>query len=155
MIRYQLPTLSTWSRFDRLANLRDEVTRLFDFSVPDLAGQTTQEGTTLWRPALDVFQDKDNIFVTLEVPGVKKEDFQLSLHEGTLTVSGERKQTTEVKEGESFRSERFFGRFSRSVTLQVPVQADNVKAQYKDGVLTVTLAKSEEAKPRQIEVQVS
>ena len=90
-----------------------------------------------------------------ELPGMKKEDIQISLHENTLSISGERKHERAVKEGDAFRSERFFGRFHRSVTLPVAAQADNVKAQYKEGILTVTLAKAEEAKPKQIEVQVS
>jgi len=128
--------------------------RLFDLSAP---GFGTREDRLLgvWSPPLDVFQDKDRVFVKCELPGMKKEDIQISLHENTLTISGERKQEREVKEGEGFRSERFFGRFHRSVTLPVTVQTSDVKAQYKDGILAVTLAKAEEAKPKQIEVQVS
>jgi HSP20 family protein len=109
----------------------------------------------VWSPPLDVFQDKDHVFVKCELPGMKKEDIKISLHENTLTISGERKQEREVKEGEAFRSERFFGRFHRSITLPVTVEANHVKAQYKDGILAVSLAKAEEAKPKQIEVQVS
>lgn len=109
----------------------------------------------VWNPSLDVFQDKDHVFVKCELPGMKKEDIQITLHENTLTIAGERKHENEVKEGDSYRSERFFGRFHRSVTLPVPVQATTVTAQYKDGILAVTLAKAEEAKPKQIDVQVS
>jgi len=152
IIRYQSPELSTWSPFDRLSTLRDEMNRLFEVS-----GFTGREDRLLgtWSPALDVYQDKDHLFVKCELPGMKKEDIQISLHENTLSISGERKHERAVKEGDAFRSERFFGRFHRSVTLPVAAQADNVKAQYKEGILTVTLAKAEEAKPKQIEVQVS
>jgi HSP20 family protein len=128
--------------------------RLFDLSAPGF-GSREDRLLGLWSPPLDVFQDKDHVFVKCELPGMKKEDIQISLHENTLTISGERKQEQEVKEGESFRTERFFGRFHRSLTLPVSVQASNVKAQYKDGILAITLAKAEEAKPKQIDVQVS
>jgi HSP20 family protein len=128
--------------------------RLFDLSAPGF-GSREDRLLGVWSPPLDVFQDKDHVFLKVELPGMKKEDIQISLHENTLTISGERKQEQEVKEGDSYRSERFFGRFHRSVTLPVAVQANHVTAQYKEGILTVTMAKAEEAKPKQIEVKVS
>jgi HSP20 family protein len=128
--------------------------RLFDISSPGFGGREDRL-LGVWSPALDVFQDKDHVFVKCELPGMKKEDIHISLHEDTLTISGERKNEREVKEGDTYRSERFFGRFHRSVALPVSVDAGQVKAQYKDGVLAVSLAKAEEAKPKQIEVQVS
>jgi HSP20 family protein len=128
--------------------------RLFDLTSPGFTGREDRL-LGVWSPPLDVFQDKDNVFVKCELPGMKKDDIEISLNDNTLTISGERKQEREVKEGEGCRSERFFGRFHRSITLPVAVQTNTVKAHYKDGILAVTLAKAEEAKPRQIEVQVS
>lgn len=154
LIRYQLPELSTWSPFNRLSTLNNEMSRLFDLATPS-SGSRQDRLLGLWNPPLDVFQDKDNVYVKCELPGLKKEEIQISFHENTLTLSGERKQERELKEGDGYRSERFFGRFNRSVTLPIPVQPAGVTAQYKEGVLTVTLAKAEEAKPRQIQVQVS
>ena len=154
LIRYQTPEFTTWSPFNQLSTLRDEMNRLFDISLPGFGGREDRL-LGVWSPALDVFQDKDHVFVKCELPGMKKEDIEISLHENTLTIAGERKQEQEVKEGDGYRSERFFGQFHRSLTLPVPVRTDNVKAQYKEGILTVTLAKAEEAKPKQIEVQVS
>jgi len=154
LIRYQVPELSTWSPFVGLSTLRDEMNRLFDLTSPGFGGREDRL-LGVWNPPLDVFQDKDHVFVKCELPGMKKEDFQISLHENTLTISGERKQEKEIKEGDGYRSERFFGRFHRSLTLPVPVEATNVTAQYRDGILAVTLAKAEEAKPKQIEVKVS
>lgn len=151
LIRYQPNDLTQWTPFDRLATLRDEMNRLFDFSWPS-------RDTGLfsgWSPALDVHDDKDNFFVTCELPGMKKEEIDLALHDGTLTISGERKHEREQKEGETFRSERYFGKFQRSVTLPAPVDVRKVNATYKDGVLTVSLPKAEEAKPKQIAVTVS
>jgi len=110
---------------------------------------------SVWTPALDVYDEKDNFVVKVELPGMKKEDIDISLHAGVLTVSGERKHDREQKEGGTFRSERYFGRFQRSVTLPTVVNAGDVKASYKDGILTIDLPKAEEAKPRQIAVNVS
>lgn len=151
LVRYQPNELSTWTPFDRLASLRDEMNRLFDFSWPS-------RDTGLfsgWSPALDVWDDKESFFVTAELPGMKKENIDISMHNGTLTISGERKHEREQKEGETFRSERYFGKFQRSVTLPAAVDAGKVKASYKDGVLTVELPKAEEAKPKHIDVNIS
>jgi HSP20 family protein len=151
LIRYQVPELSNWSSFDRLTSLRDEVNRLFDFSWPSRDSGLLSG----WSPALDVFDDKDNFVVKVELPGVKKEEINLSLHDGVLSISGERKHERDAKEAGAFRSERYFGKFQRSVTLPVAVDPNKITASYKDGVLTVELAKAEEAKPKQIAVTVS
>jgi HSP20 family protein len=150
IIRYQTPELSRWSSFDRLASFRNEVNRLFDFSWPSDTGLRSG-----WSPALDVSDDKDTLVVKVELPGLKKEDINLSLHDGVLTISGERKHEGQKKEGGTFRSERYFGKFHRSVTLPTPVDSTKVNASYKDGILTVELSKAEEAKPKQIAVNVN
>src|SRR5205823_585863 len=103
-----------------------------------------------WSPALDVNADKDNLYVQVELPGMKKEDIEIALHGGVLSISGERKAEDPHDGNGTFRSERFFGRFSRSIPLQTQVDPNRVSAHYKDGLLTVTLAKAEEVKPRQI-----
>ena len=151
LIRYQIPELTNWSSSDRLSSLRDEMNRLFDFSWPSRDSGLFSG----WSPALDVFDDKDNFVVKAELPGMKKEDINLSLQDGVLTISGERKFERENKEGETFRSERYFGKFQRSVTLPAAVNEKKVGASYKDGVLSIELAKAEEAKPKQIAVSVS
>ena len=153
IIRYQAPELAAWSPFDRLTSLRDEMNRLFDSSFP---GFTRDAGLfSGWSPALDVYQDKDHVFVKAELPGMKKEEIEISLHDGVVSIAGERKHEEESMKGESFRSERFFGRFHRSVSLPTAVDSAKVTASYTDGILTVTLPKAEEAKPKQIQVNVS
>ena len=133
-----------------MPTLRDELNRLFDFAFP-----TRDSGLVGgWTPALDVYDEKEHFVVKVELPGMKKEDIDICLHDGVLTVSGERKHERESKDGGAFRSERYFGRFQRSVTLPARVNASNVKASYKDGVLSIELPKAEEAKPRQIAVSV-
>lgn len=129
--------------------LRDFMNLHFPFFPKEKAGMNT------WSPALDVHDDKESFTVTLEAPGLQKSDFEISYHDGVLSIAGERKEEKETKERAYFRRERFFGRFSRSVSLPADVQADRIAASYKDGVLTVTLPKAEEAKPKQIEVSVS
>src|SRR6187401_2774093 len=148
LIRYQSSELSP---LNRLATLRDEFDRLFDFSWP--SRDTGLLGG--WSPALDVYDDKDNLVITLEVPGMKKEDIEISLHDGMLTVSGERKDEREQTEGQAFRSERYFGKFQRSLSLPTAVDGNKVKANYKDGILTIRLPKAEGAKLKQISVSAS
>ncbi len=151
LIRYQFPELTHWSPLDRLASFRDEINRLFD------AGAPARDSGLLsgWTPALNLYDEKDRFLVSVELPGLAKDAISISLHDGMLTLSGERKHEREGKEGETFRSERYFGKFQRSVTLPAAVDATKVKATYKDGVLLVDLPKAEEAKPKQIQVNVS
>jgi len=151
--RWQRPELATWPGFGQLSSLREEIDRLFESPLAELTrGSHLLSG---WTPALDMFEDKDNVYVRAELPGMKKEEIDLSLHNGTLSISGERKQETKFEGAEVYRAERFVGRFQRAVTLPTTVAADKVKAQYKDGILTVTLPKTEEAKPKQINVNVA
>jgi HSP20 family protein len=107
-----------------------------------------------WTPALDVYEDKDQFVVKAELPGMKKEDIDVSLHKGSLTISGERKSESEGTEGGVYRSERYFGRFQRTLDLPASVEMDKVAAEYRDGILSLTLPKAEEAKPKQISVSV-
>jgi len=148
IIRYHKPEIRT--PFDRLENLREEVNRLFEGSLPGW-GSGLLSG---WNPALDITEDKENVYVKVELPGMKKEEIDLSLHDNVLTLSGERKQEKREGEGKAVREERIFGRFQRNVALPAPVTPDGVKAVYRDGLLTVELPKAEEAKPKQIEVNI-
>jgi len=152
LTRYQRPELA-WPGFGRLSSLRDELDRLFESPWTELA--RTSQLLSGWTPALDVHEDKDNFVVQAELPGMKREEIDVSLHDGALSLSGERKTEKKYEEAEVYRTERFFGKFQRTVTLPTPVAADKVKAQYKDGVLTITLPKTEEAKPKQIDVNVN
>ena len=150
LIRYQAPELTSWSASDRWNTLRDELNSFFElplWSSFPRAGQLF----TGWSPALDLHQSTDNIVAVVELPGMRKEDIEISLHDGTLTIAGERKSETANDEAE--RSERYVGKFRRSITLPARVDANKVSATYRDGILTVTLPKAEEAKPKQIQVR--
>jgi len=131
--------------------MRQEMEQVFESSF----GSSFRPLASLnrWTPALDVYQDKDQFTVQVELPGLKKEEIEISLHGDTLTIAGERKHQGNPDQG--FRTERYFGRFQRSLTLPALVNAEKVNATYKDGILTVALPKAEEAKPKQIEVALS
>lgn len=152
-IKWQRPSLASWPTFGRLSDLRDEIDRLFDSPLGELT--RTSQLLSGWTPPLDVYEEKDSFVVKAELPGTKKEEIEVSFHDGSLSISGERKSETKHEEAEVYRAERFFGRFQRTVTLPAAVAADRVKACYKDGILTVTLPKTEEAKPKQIDVSIN
>ena len=156
IIRYQSPQWTSWPALDRWSGLRDDLNALFE--LPFWA-DAERQGQLLngWSPALDLYQNNDNLVAQVELPGMRKEDIEISLHDGTLTISGERKiESPRGENGEQAeRSERYVGKFRRSVTLPVHVDASKVGASYRDGILTVTLPKAEEAKPRQIQISAN
>ena len=151
LIRYQSPEITSWPTFGRLSNLRDELDTLFELPFWSNFGRQTQLFSG-WTPALDLYQNNDNVIAVIELPGMRKEDIEISLHDGTLTIAGERK--SETSDGAAERTERYVGKFRRSSTLPTRVDASKVSATYRDGILTVTLPKAEEAKPKQIQVDV-
>ncbi len=153
LTRWNRPELTVWPTFGRLTDLRDEIDRLFESPLADVARSARLFSG--WTPALDLYEEKDNLVVKVELPGMKREDIDVSLHEGSLSISGERKSEEKHQDADAYRMERFFGRFQRTVTLPTPVAGDKVKAQYKDGILTITLPKTEEAKPKRIDVNVN
>jgi HSP20 family protein len=153
IIKWQRPRLENWTNFGRLSDLREEIDRLFESPLNELT--RTSQLLSGWTPALDVYEERDHFTVKAELPGMKKEDIEVSFHDGSLSISGERKTETKHEDAEVYRSERFFGRFHRTVSLPAAVAADKVKASYKDGVLSITLPKTEEAKPKHIDVTVN
>jgi HSP20 family protein len=150
LIRYQAPDATSWSALDRWSNLRDELNSLFEMPFSGSFGRAGQLFTG-WSPALDLYESGDHLVAVVELPGMRKEDIDISLHDGTLTISGERKR--ESTNGEKTqRTERYVGTFRRSISLPTRVDAGKVSATYQDGILKVTLPKAEEAKPKQIKV---
>lgn len=150
LIRYQSPDLSAWPTLDRWSNLREELNSLFDLPFP--ANLNRQDLFSGWSPALDLYQNNDNLVAVVELPGMRKEDIEISLHDGTLTISGERKSSSSNNGDKAERTERYFGSFRRSISLPARVDTNKVNATYRDGILTVTMPKAEEAKPKRIDV---
>jgi HSP20 family protein len=146
--RPNLTNANSRPSIDPFTRLHAELQRLFDLPAGDFGSQFFN----VWAPALDVHEDKENLVVSLEVPGMKKEDFEIALHEGVLSISGERRFEEKRQKAAGYRSERFEGRFQRSVRLPKAVDASKVRAAYKDGILTVHLPIAAEARPRQIVV---
>lgn len=146
LIHYTTPTLGAWSPFQRLSPFQD----LLESAI-ELAG--TDHAT--WSPPLDVFESDEAITVRLELGGMRKEDFDISLEDDTLAISGRRDLQTDARHSECFRSELFQGGFRREIALPCPVKTAAVTATYTDGILEVVMPKSEEAKPRKIEVKLN
>jgi HSP20 family protein len=135
---------------DGLSQLLQSFGSIFD---SPLGASLETQFTGEWLPAVDVHDGKDTVTVKAELPGMKKEDIDISLQEGVLTLSGERKDSREAASGGASHCERRFGRFQRGISLPYKVDTQSIKAAYTDGVLTIELAKAEEAKPKQIKIQ--
>lgn len=142
LVRYA--PFTEFDPFRGLANFQDTVNRLF-----------TEPNGRPWVPAVDIRETENELVVKADVPGVKFEDIDVRLENGTLTLRGERKFEETKDQGGWHRVERSYGTFERSFTLPDTVSAEGVKADYKNGTLTVTLPKKEIAKPRQVKVEVS
>ena len=143
--------LSRWEPMRELSNLRDEMERVFRQAFGGEVDEASLGGA--WSPALDVEETEDAFEVHLEAPGIKPDDIEITLEEGVLSISGERKFYEDKSEEGFRRVERRFGRFHRALRLPAPVDADKVAATYRDGLLSVSVPKAEAAKPRKIEIK--
>ena len=142
----------TLSPIRDLFSTHDEFNRLFDsFFASPVRGDLAP----VFTPAVDIEETADEFVLKVDLPGIAQKDVKVSLMGDTLTIRGERKQESERKNGGMHRTERIYGSFERSFRLGTPVRNDKVKAQYKDGVLEVHVPKAEEAKLREVEVQVA
>jgi HSP20 family protein len=152
LIRWKRPETDVWDPFGSLSHLQDEMNRMFDTSLRRF---TMGEYEGAFLPAIDLVDEKDKFIVRAELPGMKKEDVHVVLQDNWLTISGEKKHEAESKETNYYRTERVYGTFTRRLELPTGVDAKKIDAQFKDGVLHISLPKTEEAKPREIEVKVN
>ncbi|MGQ9701877.1 MAG: Hsp20/alpha crystallin family protein [bacterium] len=141
--------MKPWEPFRDLVRFSDDFERLYDSMVKKFFVQDMQ----CWVP-VDIAESSGAIEVRAEIPGVNKEDLKVTVEGDMLFISGERKKETETKDKKFHRIERYYGKFSRTINLPYSVEADKVKASYKDGVLTITLPKPESVKTKEIEVEV-
>lgn len=146
--------LVRWDPLRELEEMSERLNRMF--ARPTSTRQNGREALTVadWIPQVDISEADQEYVITAELPGVKKEDVKITLEDGVLTLRGERKQEKEEKGIRYHRVERAYGSFVRSFTLPDVIDEANVAAEFKDGVLTIRLAKSEKAKPKSIEVKV-
>jgi HSP20 family protein len=140
----------TFDPLREMVELQHSINQLFN------TGRSADNDVALsaWTPAVDIFEGDSEYLIKLELPEVSREDVKISLHDQTLTINGERKIENEDKRDGYHRVERSYGQFYRSFTLPPNVNVEAINAQFKDGVLRLTLPKREEAKPKQIEVKI-
>lgn len=148
-----MATISRWEPFRGLSTLHDQVNRLFNETV--LRGQGEDSALTTWSPAVDIYETENELVVKADLPDVSEKDIDVRVENNLLTIRGERKFEKSVSEDNYLRVERSYGTFSRSFSLPNAVNAEAIHAEYKNGVLTVTMPKREESKPRQVKVAVS
>ena len=149
-------TLIRWDPFKDMDELQSRLTKLFGLT-PARTGNGGQELMTVsqWTPSVDIIEDEKEYLVKADLPEVKKEDVKVTVENGVLTITGERKFEKEEKDKMYHRIERSYGNFLRSFTLPDGADGAKVNAEFKDGVLKVHLPKSEKAKPKTVEVKVA
>lgn len=146
-----------WDPFRDLVTLQERMNRMFDESYRGVARGSEEEWALggSWAPAVDIYEQGNDIVLKAELPGVDPKDVDIRVENNVLTLRGERRFDSEVKRESYHRVERAYGAFARSFTLPSVVDTAHIKAEYRDGVLQVTLPKREEAKPKQIQISVS
>lgn len=150
--------LTRWNPFREMEDIQRRMSSLFDWSPFRRSSLTTDEeniSVPEWAPLVDIVEDSKEYLIKVELPEVQKDDVKVTVEGGTLTISGERKSEKEEKGRRFHRVERYYGRFERSFSIPDDAEAGEVKAEFKDGVLRVHLAKNEKARPKQVQVKVS
>jgi HSP20 family protein len=147
-----MATIARLEPFRGLSTLQDQFNRLFNESFRN---HNEESALTTWAPAVDIYETPNELVVKADLPDVNEKDIDVRVENNLLTIRGERKFEKSVSEENFLRVERTYGAFSRSFSLPNTVNAETIGAEYKNGVLTVTLPKREESKPRQVKVTVN
>lgn len=150
-----MTALTRWNPFREMEELQNRLLSVFNLTTPRRGDGQESITVAEWIPLVDIVEDDREYLIKAELPEMRKEDVKVTVENGVLTISGERKLEKEEKGKKYHRIERAYGSFVRSFTLPDDADADKVSAEFKDGVLKVHVAKSEAAKPKQIEVKVS
>src|SRR5580700_2068664 len=140
-------TLTHFQPFRGVSTLQDQIHRLFDGAFDPASDEAN---LTPWAPAVDIFETEQNLVVKADLPDLKPEELDIRVENNILTIRGERKFEKKVDENNYLRVERSYGSFSRSFSLSNTVNTESIQADYKNGVLTLSIPKREEAKPKQI-----
>jgi HSP20 family protein len=143
-----------WEPFRDLLTTQDRFNRLFNQTFSNVFGEEDGKLGT-WSPAVDIYENEQSIVLKAELPGIDPKDVEVRVENNTLYLRGQRKFENEVKEENYHRIERSYGSFTRTFALPGTVNAENVSAEYKGGILTLTMPKREEAKPKTIKISVS
>jgi len=149
--------LVRWNPTRELMNLEKEFSKLFNTfgSRFGLRENGDDFENAVWSPLTDISEDNDKYVLSMDIPGVEKKDVKISYKNGSIIVSGERKQESEEKSSKYHRIERAYGKYYREFMLPEKIVEDKIEAKFKDGTLTVTIPKAEEAKPREIDIKVN
>jgi HSP20 family protein len=144
--------LIRWSPFREMEEMERRINDVFGRPLLPAIWRRTPVEEMGWTPAIEMFEKDDKFMVKAELPGMKEEDIDVSVVGDTLTIKGERKAESEVKEEDYYCCERSYGSFTRSITLPSSVDAKNIEASYENGVLEISLPKAAEVKPKKITV---
>jgi HSP20 family protein len=140
-----------WDSFRDMNVLREKMNRLFEDAFTG-RGEEKEITTSTWAPAVDIFENENEVVLTAEIPGIDEKDIEIKIEDSTLTLKGERKFEKETKEENYHRIERSYGSFYRAFTLPQSVDTDKVQAEHENGVLKITLPKRQELKPRTVRI---
>ena len=144
--------LVKWSPWKEMPALHGSLNRFFNDPFFNIGRFADNDEMGMWNPAVDLYEKDDYFMIKAELPGVDKDDIKIDLKDGLLTLSGERSHDNEVKDESYYRRERSYGKFQRVFTLPAEVDPENIKAEYKDGVLQIEVPKPEEKKAKKITV---
>jgi HSP20 family protein len=140
-----------WDPFRDMVTLREKMNRLFEDAVTG-RGEDKDITSSSWAPAVDIFENENELVLTAEIPGIDEKDVEIKIEDNTLTLKGERKFEKETKEENYHRIERSYGSFYRAFTLPQSVDAEKVQAEHENGVLKITMPKRQELKPRTVRI---
>jgi HSP20 family protein len=140
-----------WDPFRDLVTLREKMNRLFEDAVTS-RGEQKDLITSAWAPAVDIYEDENQLVLTAEIPGIEEKDVEIKLEDNMLSIQGERKMEKETKEENYHRLERAYGSFYRSFTLPNYIDQDKIHAEHENGVLKITMPKKPELKPRKVKI---
>lgn len=144
--------LVRWNPFGGGLRVRNPMDNFFNDLFQPAVCINEDMAATAWNPAVDVYENKDEIIIKAELPGVEKKDIKVDVNAGILTLKGERNHEKEVKEEDYYRKESVYGKFERSFRLPGRTDSDKIKADFKDGILKVSVPKTEETKPKKITI---
>jgi len=147
-------TIVRWDPFRNMTTLQDRINRVFDEAANRSKDYDDEVSKCDWRPIVDIYDSEKAIIINAELPGVTKDNITLDVKENILTIKGERKSDEEVKKENYYRMERCYGTFERSFTLPSTADPAKITANFKDGILRITIPKPEEKRPKQISINV-
>ena len=151
--------LVKWNPSRELLSIEREFNKMFNslsnrFGFGNGDDVDKEYENAVWSPSSDIYEDKENYVLTLDLPGINKDNVKISYVDGQLNISGERKNEKESKDGTYHRVERSYGKYFRSFSLPKEIKDDKIDAEFKDGQLTITVPKAEEVKPKEIDIKV-